>query len=126
MDLVLTGSSPLPIYRQLFDQLCGQILDGRLKSGDALPPIRTVARELSISVIPVKRAWEELEAAGFIESFVGRGCFIAPMSADKLQRLKREMAADKLSDAAVYCRSLGLSLAEAERLLSDAWASPGE
>jgi Predicted transcriptional regulators len=57
---------------------------------------------------------------------VGRGCFIAPMSADKLQRLKREMAADKLSDAAVYCRSLGLSLAEAERLLSDAWASPGE
>ncbi len=126
MDLVLTGSSPLPIYRQLFDQLCGQILDGRLKSGDALPPIRTVARELSISVIPVKRAWEELESAGFIESFVGRGCFIAPMSADKLQRLKREMAADKLSDAAVYCRSLGLSLAEAERLLSDAWASPGE
>ena len=89
MDLVLSGSSPLPIYRQLFDQLCAQILDGRLRSGDALPPIRTVARELSISVIPVKRAWEELEAAGFIESFVGRGCFIAPMSADKLQRLKR-------------------------------------
>lgn len=126
MDLVLSGSSPLPIYRQLFDQLCGQILDGRLKSGDALPPIRTVARELSISVIPVKRAWEELESAGFIESFVGRGCFIAPMSADKLQRLKREMAADKLSDAAACCQSLGLSLAEAERLLSDAWASPGE
>ncbi len=126
MDLVLTGSSPLPIYRQLFDQLCGQILDGRLKSGDALPPIRTVARELSISVIPVKRAWEELESAGFIESFVGRGCFIAPMSSDKLQRLKRAMAADKLSDAAAYCQSLGLSLAEAERLLSDAWASPGE
>ena len=126
MDLVLTGSSPLPIYRQLFDQLCGQILDGRLKSGDALPPIRTVARELSISVIPVKRAWEELESAGFIESFVGRGCFIAPMSADKLQRLKREMAADKLSDAAACCQGLGLTLQEAERLLSDAWASPGE
>lgn len=48
------------------------------------------------------------------------------MSSDKLQRLKRAMAADKLSDAAAYCRSLGLSLAEAERLLSDAWASPGE
>ena len=126
MDLVLSGSSPLPIYRQLFDQPCGQILDGRLKSGDALPPIRTVARELSISVIPVKRAWEELESAGFIESFVGRGCFIAPMSIDKLRRLKRAMAADKRSDAAAYCRSLGLSLAEAERLLSDAWASPGE
>ena len=126
MDLFLSGSSPLPIYRQLFDQLCAQILDGRLKSGDALPPIRTVAKELSISVIPVKRAWEELESAGFIESFVGRGCFIAPMSIDKLRRLKRAMAADKLSDAAVYCRSLGLSLAEAERLLSDAWASPGE
>ena len=72
MDLSLSGSSPLPIYRQLFDQLCGQILDGRLKSGDALPPIRTVAKELSISVIPVKRAWEELEAAGFIESFFTR------------------------------------------------------
>ena len=49
MDLVLSGSSPLPIYRQLFDQLCGQILDGRLKSGDALPPIRTVASSVSAS-----------------------------------------------------------------------------
>ena len=121
MDLVLSGSSPLPIYRQLFDQLCAQILDGRLRSGDAMPPIRTVAREPSISVIPVKRAWEELEAAGFIESFVGRGCFIAPMSADKLQRLKRAMAEDRLRDAAAYCRGLGLSLAEAEGLLKDAW-----
>ena len=121
MDLVLSGSSPLPIYRQLFDQLCAQILAGRLKSGDALPPIRTVARELSISVIPVKRAWEELESAGFIESFVGRGCFIAPMSADKLQRLKREMAADKLSDAAACCQGLGLTRQEAEALLREAW-----
>ena len=121
MDLYLSGSSPLPIYRQLFDQLCAQILDGRMKSGDALPPIRTVARELSISVIPVKRAWEELESAGFIESFVGRGCFIAPMSADKLQRLKQAMAADRLSDAAAYCKGLGLSLEEAEKLLREAW-----
>ena len=123
MDLSLSGSSPLPIYRQLFDQLCSQILDGRLKSGDALPPIRTVARELSISVIPVKRAWEELEAAGVIESVVGRGCFIAPMGTDKLQKLKQAMAADKLSDAAAYCRSLGLSREEAAALLRDAWDS---
>lgn len=126
MDLVLSGSSPLPIYRQLFDQLCGQILDGRLKSGDALPPIRTVAKELSISVIPVKRAWEELEAAGFIESFVGRGCFIAPMSDHKLLRLKRAMAADKLSDAAAYCKGLGLGLAEVTALLAEAWPSPSD
>ena len=121
MDLVLSGSSPLPIYRQLFDQLCAQILDGRLKSGDALPPIRTVARELSISVIPVKRAWEALEAAGFIETFVGRGCFIAPMSVDKLLRLRHAMAADRLRDAAAYCRDLGLSLDDATALLAEMW-----
>ena len=126
MDLMLSGSSPLPIYRQLFDQLCAQILDGRLKSGDALPPIRTVARELSISVIPVKRAWEALESAGFIESFVGRGCFIAPMSADKLLRLKHAMAEDKLSDAAAYCKGLGLTLPEAAELMAKAWQSPGD
>ena len=125
MDLFLSGSSPLPIYRQLFDQLCAQILDGRLKSGDALPPIRTVAKELSISVIPVKRAWEELESAGFIESFVGRGCFIAAMSADKLKKLKHAMAADRLSDAAAYCRDLGLTLPEAKALLETAW-NPSE
>ena len=125
MDLVLSGSSPAPIYRQLFDQLCAQILDGRLKSGDALPPIRTVARELSISVIPVKRAWEALETAGFIESFVGRGCFIAPLSPDKLLRLKRAMAEDKLSDAAAYCKGLGLGLAEAAALLAEAWEAQG-
>ena len=121
MDLFLSGSSGLPIYRQLFDQLCAQILDGRLKSGDALPPIRTVAKELSISVIPVKRAWEELEAAGFIESFVGRGCFIAPMGAEKLQRLKEAMATDRLRDAAAYCRGLGLTREETQALLKSAW-----
>ncbi len=121
MDLSLSGSSPLPIYRQLFDQLCAQILDGRLKSGDALPPIRTVARELSISVIPVKRAWEELEAAGFIESFVGRGCFIAPMSAQKILRIRQAMAEDRLRDAAACCKGLGLSLSEASALLAEVW-----
>jgi len=121
MDLFLSGSSGLPIYQQLFDQICAQILDGRLKSGDALPPIRTVARELSISVIPVKRAWEELEAAGFLESFVGRGCFIAPMSGEKLLKVKRAMAADRLSDAAAYCKGLGLTLPEAAALLREAW-----
>jgi GntR family transcriptional regulator len=79
LELVISGSADKPIYQQLFEQISTQILKGHLKEGSSLPPIRTVARELRISVIPVKAAWEELERAGFIITMAGKGCFVAPL-----------------------------------------------
>lgn len=64
MKLTVTNTSPLPLYRQMYDQLAAQILRGEIAPGEVLPPIRTVAQELSVSLISVRRAWEELERDG--------------------------------------------------------------
>jgi GntR family transcriptional regulator len=108
LDIVVSSASDKPIYQQLFDQLSSQIIQGQLKEGDCLPPIRTVAKELQISVITVKKAWEELERAGLIHSMVGRGCFVAPMNHVERLDKRNEMALRRLEKDVDYYQSLGL------------------
>jgi GntR family transcriptional regulator len=108
LDIVISSASDKPIYQQLFDQLSSQIILGQLKEGFCLPPIRTVAKELQISVITVKKAWEELERAGLIHSMVGRGCFVAPMSSYERLDKRNEMALQKLKKDVAYYKSLGI------------------
>lgn len=115
MNIVISGASDKPIYQQMFDQISAQILNGELMEGEGLPPIRSVAKELRISVITVKKAWEELERAGFIVTMVGKGCFVAPLKRGELDTKRSEMAADKLKKDVVYYKALGLS---AEELIS--------
>ena len=112
MNIVISGASDKPIYQQLFDQISSQIIKGELPKGYCLPPIRTVAKELRISVITVKKAWEELERAGFIETMVGRGCFVATLKPAELADKRDSLAADKLKKDIEYYKSLGLSLEE--------------
>ena len=108
-DIVVSTTSDKPIYQQLFDQLSSQIILGQLAEGFCLPPIRTVAKELQISVITVKKAWEELERAGFIHSMVGRGCFVAHFSQGQRMEKRNEMAFQKLEKDIEYYKSLGIS-----------------
>lgn len=112
LELVLSGSSDKPIYQQLFEQISAQILKGQLKEGTSLPPIRTVARELRISVIPVKAAWEELEREGFIVTMAGRGCYVAPLKSADLSDKRDEMARERLKRDIEYYKSLGLTVDE--------------
>jgi len=117
LELVISGSSDKPIYQQLFEQISAQILKGQLQEGVSLPPIRTVARELRISVIPVKAAWEELERAGFIVTMAGRGCYVAPLKSTDLSDKRDEMAREKLKKDIAYYKSLGLSADELIELI---------
>jgi len=112
MDIVISPTSDDPIYQQIFDQVSAQIIKGQLPSGFCLPPIRTIAKELRISVITIKRAWEELERAGFIYTMVGKGCFVALLSTETLQGKRSLLANEKLSKDIEYYKSLGLTLAE--------------
>lgn len=112
MDLILSNTSGKPIYRQLFEQISAQIIKGELKKDSCLPPIRTVARELRISVIPVKKAWEELERGGFIYTMVGRGSFVAPLQPHELTGKRDALALAKLKEDIAYYKGLGLSLEE--------------
>ena len=76
MDIIISNSSGAPIYEQIEEQLKAQILSGELSPGETLPSIRVLAKDLKISVITTKRAYEELERDGFIESVVGKGSFV--------------------------------------------------
>ena len=78
MDIILSNSSGKPIYEQISDQVKSQILSGTLAEGDALPSMRLLAKELHISVITTKRAYEELEREGFLQNIPGKGCFVGP------------------------------------------------
>ncbi len=109
INIIISGTSGKPIYQQIFDQVSAQIIRGELAPGELLPPIRTVAKELRISVITVKKAWEELERLGFIYSMVGRGCFVADLSARDIAGKCGALLDEKMAKDIAYYRELGLS-----------------
>jgi GntR family transcriptional regulator len=109
---VISNTSGDPIYKQIFDQISAQIIKGELPSDFCLPPIRTVAKELRISVITVKRAWEELEHAGMIYTMAGKGCFIVPLLPNALDAKRSQLASEKLAKDLEYYKTLGLSMEE--------------
>ena len=121
MNLVVSLSSKKPIYQQLFEQISSQIIKGELEKGFCLPPIRTVAKELRISVITVKKAWEELERQGFINTMVGRGCFVSDLLPGDLAGKQNKMAVEKLKKDIAYYKSLGLSLSDFIALVKEHW-----
>ena len=75
MDILISNSCGRPIYQQIYDQVKNAILSGELREGDMLPSIRALAKDLRISVITTKRAYEELEQGGYIYTAAGKGCF---------------------------------------------------
>ncbi len=119
MNLYVNPSSDTPLYRQLYDAVSAAILSGELKGGESLPPIRTVAAELRISVIVVRRAWEELDRDGYISSEVGRGSFVRPLSEEERQRRCREQLRTALAPAVEKCKALGLRVDSLSEVLDE-------
>jgi GntR family transcriptional regulator len=104
MDIILSNSSGKPIYEQITDQVKEQILTGALSAGDALPSMRLLARDLRISVITTKRAYEELERDGFLENVPGKGCFVAPQNRELLREAQLRKVEDRLAQAVEEAR----------------------
>ena len=86
MNIIISNSSGQPIYDQITSQIKALIMAGELKEGDALPSMRFLAKELRISVITTKRAYDELEKAGYLYTVPGKGCYVA----EKNTQLVRE------------------------------------
>ncbi len=82
MDILISNSSGVPLYEQIEEQIKSQILSGELAEGDALPSMRILAKDLKISIITTKRAYEELERDGFIYSVTGKGSFVKGINSD--------------------------------------------
>ena len=85
MKLIISNKSQKPIYEQILEQLKELILTQQLKSGEMLPSIRVLARDLKISVITTKRAYDELEKEGLIVTVAGKGCYVAEKNEDYLK-----------------------------------------
>lgn len=118
MDIIISNSDKTPIYEQIARQIKDMIMDGTLKEGDALPSMRYLAKELRISMITTKRAYEDLERDGFIESYVGRGSFVKGANQDFIREQNRKEMENYLELACEKAKLSGVTQGEMAELLS--------
>ncbi|MDO4541149.1 MAG: GntR family transcriptional regulator [Syntrophomonadaceae bacterium] len=121
MNIIISNSSQQPIYEQIVTQLKGLILSGELKENDALPSMRLLAKELRISVITTKRAYEELEREGFIVSMTGRGSFVSPRNKELIREEYLKQVEAHLQAAVKAAQQCGLSREETQEMLTLVW-----
>lgn len=121
MELIIRSSSGQPIYEQISAQIRAQILSGALAPGEALPSIRGLAKDLKISVITTKRAYDKLEAQGLINTVAGKGCFVAEKNLELVRAQQRAQLEEHLAAAAELARTCGLSEPELAELLRRKW-----
>ncbi len=112
MNIIISNSSGKPIYEQIVAQIKQLIMTDVLKEGDALPSMRTLAKELRISVITTKRAYEELEKEGFIETITGKGSFVAGKDKELIREERYRQIEVLLEKACETARMNGMTLEE--------------
>ncbi len=117
MDIIISNSSGKPIYEQIANQIKDMIMTGALEEGDALPSMRVLAKELRISVITTKRAYEELERDDFIETVTGKGSFVASKNLEFIKEEQLRRAEEHLEKAVDIAKSSGIALSELIEIL---------
>ena len=118
MKILLSNASPSPIYEQILRQIRAQILSGDLKEGEALPSIRKLAQTLQISVITTKRAYDELEREGLIDTVGGKGTFVASPNAEFLREKRVRAVEEKLGEAITEARAGGIPPIDVQTMLT--------
>ena len=118
MKLSIDNRSGQPIYEQIFMQIKGQIISGDLSENVPLPSIRNLAKDLRISVITTKRAYDELERMGFIYTVPAKGCFVAPRNVELLREEHLRRIEAHLSEAVDLARGCRISREELIEMLS--------
>ena len=117
MKIIIANSSPDPIYEQIKQQIRAGIISGELNEGEALPSIRKLAKELQISVITTKRAYDDLESEGYIDTVGGKGTFVAAQNPELIREKRMLHVEEKLADAVDDAKLLGISREELGRML---------
>ena len=112
MNLSVNPNDKTPIYRQLYGQIAAEVLSGALRPGDPLPPIRTVSKELGVSMITVRGAWDALINDGYLVSRTGSGCFVAPISEARRQDRVGEKLSAAIDETVAAAKALGVSESE--------------
>ena len=117
MDIIISNSAGKPIYEQISSQIKEMIMNGTLKEGDALPSMRYLAQQLRISIITTKRAYEDLERDGFIQSFTGKGSFVSVRDQEFVREEGLRQIESNLRLVIEKAKQCGVELEEIQELL---------
>ena len=109
MDIIISNSSNDPIYLQIVNQIKAMIMSGELSPGEALPSMRNLAMQMRVSLITTKRAYEELERDGFIETYTGKGSFVKAQNAELLKEENLRQAEEHLQKAVQKAKMSGIT-----------------
>ena len=117
MKILISNSSKLPIYEQIVNSIKEAIVSGELSANEKLPSIRSLAKDLNISVITTKRAYEELESQGFIETVGGKGCYVSFFNKELVYEEKLKEIEDKLQEALNIARAIKLKKSDIQSII---------
>ncbi|MDD6232378.1 MAG: GntR family transcriptional regulator [Frisingicoccus sp.] len=117
MNIIISNSGNLPIYEQITNQIKDMIMRGELRGGEALPSMRALAKDLHISVITTKRAYEELERSGFIHTVVGRGSFVSDANTEVMKEEQYRKIEETLTEGVRLAKQSGISCEELQEIL---------
>ncbi|MCI9438013.1 MAG: GntR family transcriptional regulator [Lachnospiraceae bacterium] len=118
MEIVVSNKTSRPLYEQISTQVKTQIMSGELKAGEALPSIRSLAKSLQISILTVQKAYDLLQADGFIETTAGKGCFVSVQNQDFYLEEQQKKIEERLNEAIEIARASGIPLNKLINLLT--------
>jgi len=117
LNIIISNSSDKPIYEQIVMQIKDLIINGELEEAEMLPSIRNLAKELQISVITTKRAYDELEKEGYIATVPGKGTFVSAQNKELLKETRMRIVEDKLAEAVTSAKIISVSLEQMQQML---------
>ena len=117
MNIIISNSSQEPLYAQIVSQIKDLIMKGELIEGSSLPSIRNLAKELKISVITTKRAYDDLEKEGYIVTVQGKGTFVAAQNYELLRETRLKLVEEKMTEAIITAKSIDLTLDELQEII---------
>ena len=118
MKILISNTSDSPLYQQIEEQIIDAILKGELAEGEALPSIRTFANDLKVSILTIRRVYDDLEKEGFVNSQVGIGTFVSTTNIELLRDSKRRIVEQKMLDMIQTAKSLGITQDELNDMMN--------
>ncbi|WP_041671292.1 GntR family transcriptional regulator [Acetobacterium woodii] len=119
MNIIIVNSADVPIYEQIMNQVKAAILSGELKDGDILPSVRSLAKDLNVSVITTRKAYDGLEAQGFTLNMMGKGSFVAPQNMERLRESRMIEIEKKLTEIIKYAKPIGILGEDLKKIIDE-------
>lgn len=119
LRIIIVNSAEIPIYEQIMNQIKSAVLSGELAEGEILPSVRGLAKDLNVSVITTRKAYERLEADGFTINMAGKGSFVAPQNMELLREARLMEIEKKLADIILYAKQVGITSGDLNQIIDE-------